>query len=103
MAASVVAGESQCDLPTIDEAGVPGYEYNSWNAFFAPRGTPRPVIRTLHATVQKALADPEVRRLYAAQGLVPLGSASPEELGKFFREDFDRIGKLVNVAGIKPE
>jgi tripartite-type tricarboxylate transporter receptor subunit TctC len=91
------------DLPTIDEAGVPGYEYNSWNAFFAPRGTPRPVIRTLHATVQKALADAEVKRLYAAQGLVPLGSASPEELGKFFREDFNRIGKLVKLAGIKPE
>jgi tripartite-type tricarboxylate transporter receptor subunit TctC len=91
------------ELPTIDEAGVPGYEYNSWNAFFAPKGTPRPVIKTVHALVQKSLADPEVRKLYANQGLVPMGSTSPEELGKFFRADFARIEKLVSIAGIKPE
>jgi tripartite-type tricarboxylate transporter receptor subunit TctC len=91
------------ELPTIDEAGVPGYEYNSWNAFFAPQGTPRSIIKSLHAAVQKALADPEVKKLYANQGLVPLGSASPEEFGKFFRADFDRIARLVKVAGIKPE
>ena len=91
------------ELPTIDEAGVPGYEYNSWNAFFAPKGTSRPVIRTVHALVQKALADPEVRKLYANQGLTPIGSASPEELGQFFRADFARIEKLVKLAGITPE
>jgi tripartite-type tricarboxylate transporter receptor subunit TctC len=91
------------ELPTIDEAGVPGYEYNSWNAFFAPTGTPRAVVTTVHALIQKTLADPEVRRLYANQGLVPLGSASPEELGRFFRADFERIEKLVKLAGIKPE
>jgi tripartite-type tricarboxylate transporter receptor subunit TctC len=91
------------DLPTIDEAGVRGYEYTSWNGVFAPKGTPRPIIKTLHAAIQKALADPEVKKLYAFQGLVPLGSASPEEFGKFFRADFDRIARLVKVAGIKPE
>ncbi len=91
------------ELPTIDEAGVPGYEYNSWNGVFAPKGTPRPIIKTLHATIQKALADPDVKKLYAAQGLVPLGSASPEEFGKFFKADFERIARLVKIAGIKPE
>ena len=91
------------ELPTIDEAGVPGYEYTSWNGVFAPRGTPRAIIKSLHATIQKVLADPDVKQQYAFQGLVPLGSASPEEFGRFFRADFDRIAKLVKIAGLKPE
>jgi tripartite-type tricarboxylate transporter receptor subunit TctC len=91
------------ELPTLDEAGVPGYEYNSWSAFFAPKGTPRTIIKTVHATIQKALAEPVVKEFYAAQGVVPLGSASPEEFARFFRVDFERIAKLVKIAGIKPE
>ncbi len=91
------------DLPTIAESGVPGYEFNSWNGFFAPKGTPRPVIKTWHATIQKALAAPDVKTQYANQGLVPAGSASPEEFDKYFRADYDRLAKLVKVAGIKPE
>lgn len=91
------------DLPTIAESGVPGYEFNSWNGFFAPKGTPRTMIKTWHATLQKALAAPDVRAQYANQGLVPAGSASPEEFDKFFRSDYDRLAKLVKIAGIKPE
>ena len=91
------------DLPTIAEAGVPGYEYTSWNGFFAPRGVPRPIITKLHSTLQKVLAEPDVKQYYANQGLVPMGSASPEEFGKFFRTDFDRVAKLVKIAGLKPE
>jgi tripartite-type tricarboxylate transporter receptor subunit TctC len=91
------------DLPTVDEAGVPGYEYASWNGVFVPKGTSRAIILKLHANIQKALADPDVVKAYAAQGLTPAGSESPEAFGKFFRGDFDRIAKLVQVAGIKPE
>ena len=91
------------DLPTIAEAGVPGYEYTSWNGFFAPRGVPRPIITKVHSTLQKVLAQPDLKQYYANQGLVPMGSASPEEFGKFFRADFERIGKVVKLAGIKPE
>lgn len=91
------------ELPTIDEAGVPGYEYNSWNGFFAPKGTPRAIVTKLHGTIQKALAEPEVKQLYATQGLAPQGSSSPEEFGKLVRADFDRIAKLMKIAGIKPE
>jgi tripartite-type tricarboxylate transporter receptor subunit TctC len=91
------------ELPTIDEAGVPGYEYNSWNGFFVPRGTPRPIVNKLHATIQRALADPDVVRAYAAQGLTPSGSESPEAFAKYFRGDFDRVTRLVQLAGIKPE
>jgi tripartite-type tricarboxylate transporter receptor subunit TctC len=91
------------ELPTIDEAGVPGYEYTSWNGAFAPKGAPRAVIKTLHATIQKVLAMPDVREQFAIQGLAPLGSVSPEEFGRFYRADFDRIAKLVKLAGLKPE
>ena len=91
------------EIPTLAEAGVPGYEYTTWNGFFAPKGVPRPILTKLYSTVQKALAAPDLKQQYANQGLVPLGSASPEEFGKFFRSDFERIGKLVKLAGIKPE
>lgn len=91
------------ELPTIAESGVPGYEFYSWNGFFVPRGTPRPIVTTLHATIQKALAAPEVKSQFANQGLVPAGSASPEDFGKFVRGDYERIVKLVKLAGIKPE
>jgi len=70
---------------------------------FAPRGTPRAIIKTWHATIQKVLAAPDVKQLYAVQGLVPRGSASPEAFGKFIRSDYDRVVKLVKIAGVKPE
>ena len=91
------------ELPTIAEAGVPGYEYTSWNGIFVPKGTPSAIIAKLHAITQKALGEPDVRQQYAYQGLVPLGSASPGEFGKYFHADFGRIARLVKVAGIKPE
>jgi tripartite-type tricarboxylate transporter receptor subunit TctC len=91
------------ELPTIAEAGVPGYEYTSWNGIFVPKGTPRAVVTKLHSVTQQALADAQVRKLYANQGLAPLGSASPEEFGKFFQADFARMARLAKVAGLKPE
>jgi len=56
---------------------VPGYEYTSWNGVFVPRGTPRPIIKSLHANHQKALAAPDVKQQFANQGLVPLGQRKP--------------------------
>ncbi|HKU70513.1 MAG TPA: tripartite tricarboxylate transporter substrate-binding protein [Burkholderiales bacterium] len=91
------------DLPTIAEAGVPGYEFNSWNGIFAPKGTPRSIIRSWHETTQKTLGSADVKTQFANQGVVPTGSASPAEFDKFFRSDYDRLAKLVKTAGIKPE
>jgi tripartite-type tricarboxylate transporter receptor subunit TctC len=91
------------ELPTIDEAGVPGYEYSSWNAFFAPRGTPRAIVNRLHEAIQKVLAEPEIKQQYAVQGLNPLGSASSDEFERFYHADYERVAKLVKIAGIKPE
>jgi tripartite-type tricarboxylate transporter receptor subunit TctC len=91
------------ELPTIAEAGVAGYEYNAWNGVFAPKGTPRAMIRVWHAALQKVLADPDVKQQYANQGLPPQGSDSPEQFAAFMRADYDRIARLVKIAGIKPE
>ena len=91
------------DLPTLDEAGVPGYEYTSWNAFFAPRGTPRAIVNQVHAVIQKVLADVDIRQQFANQGLYPLGSESPEEFSRFYYADYERVERLVKIAGVKPE
>jgi len=91
------------ELPTIDEAGLPGYVFGSWNGVFAPRGTPRPVINTLFGAIQKALEDPDVRKLYAAQGLAPATNKSPADFDKYFRSDYERVVRIVKAAGIKPE
>ena len=91
------------ELPTIDEAGVSGYLYTSWNAMFAPRVTPRAIIGKLHAAIQKAVADPEVRQQFGSQGLFPLGSESPEAFARFFQDEFVRVARVVKAAGVKPE
>lgn len=82
---------------------MPGYEFNAWNGAFAPRGTPRAVIRIWHAVLQRALADADVKQQYALQGVRPQGSDSPEQFAAFMRADFDHIVRLVKTAGIKPE
>ena len=91
------------DMPTVEESGVPGYDFTSWNGFFAPKGTSRAIVKTVHGMVQKALTQPEVKDLYTAQLMTPQGSASPEEFGQFYRADFERVAKLIKIAGIKPE
>jgi tripartite-type tricarboxylate transporter receptor subunit TctC len=91
------------EVPTIDESGLPGYEFMSWNAFFAPTGTPRTYIATVHAAIRKAVAEPEVKEAFNALSLVPTASASPQEFAQYFRADFERVGKIIKLAGIKPE
>lgn len=66
------------DMPTIAEAGVPGYEIADWVGMLAPAGTPQPIIDKLNAEVQKALADPETQRKFALQGLEPAGTSAKD-------------------------
>jgi tripartite-type tricarboxylate transporter receptor subunit TctC len=82
---------------------VPGYEYASWNAVFVPRGTPKPIGNKLHANIQKALADPEVVTAYAAQGLTPSGSDSPQLLLHIFAATLTASPGSSGLAGINPE
>jgi tripartite-type tricarboxylate transporter receptor subunit TctC len=90
------------ELPTIAEAGVPGYEVIGWNGVFVPKGTPPAVIAKLQGEVAKVLRAPEVRQRLETLGAEPVGSA-PEEFGKFFREDMARWGKIIKEKGIRSE
>jgi tripartite-type tricarboxylate transporter receptor subunit TctC len=88
------------DVPTIAEAGVPGYDVTQWYAVFAPAGTPREVIARLHAAVVHAVQDPKVRERIAADGGDPVGS-TPDELGAILRADYKKWGEVIRKAGIK--
>ncbi|WP_427912392.1 Bug family tripartite tricarboxylate transporter substrate binding protein [Ramlibacter sp. MMS24-I3-19] len=87
------------DVPTVAESGLPGFEFNSWFTLVAPAGTPKPIVQSLHAAVQKSLADPDVRDKLNAQGLTPRGS-TPEELGAAMRTQLARYGALIRQNGI---
>lgn len=90
------------ELPTIAESGVPGFRFYGWNGVVAPRGTPRQIITQLNRVMGEVLTSAEVRKLYLELGEEPVHS-SPEEFGKFIREEYERMGKLVTMAGIKPD
>jgi tripartite-type tricarboxylate transporter receptor subunit TctC len=90
------------DLPTIAESGVPGFRYYGWNGIVAPRGTLRAIITKLNETMGEVLTSADTRKLYLELGEEPV-HGSPEAFGKLIREDYDAMGKLVKLAGIKPE
>ena len=90
------------DLPTIAEAGVPGYEADLWYALFVPAGTPEPVVRTLNAALNKVLSDKEVQQLLFGSGFEVMPGSS-ENLRTLFTTDLARTVKLIADTGIKVE
>jgi tripartite-type tricarboxylate transporter receptor subunit TctC len=90
------------DIPTIAESGVPGFRYYGWNGVIAPRGTPKPIIAKVNRAMNEALGSAELRERFFQLGEEP-ASGSPEEFGRLIREDYEQMGKLVKIAGIKPE
>lgn len=74
------------DVPTVGEAGVPGYEATIWLGLMAPKGTPKDIVDKLNATINQALRQPEVRQLWAKQGAVPM-VMSTAEFDKYLAED----------------
>jgi tripartite-type tricarboxylate transporter receptor subunit TctC len=90
------------DIPTIAEAGVPGYEAVQWYGLLAPAATSRDIVTKLHAGVVRALQNPEVRQRLLNDGAEPVGS-SPEEFATYLRAETVKWAKVVQAAGIKPE
>ncbi|MGH8680372.1 MAG: tripartite tricarboxylate transporter substrate binding protein [Burkholderiales bacterium] len=88
------------NLPTVAEAGVPGYEAVIWLGLMAPAGTPKPIVDRLNAEVQKALAQPDVKAAWAKQGAVPM-SMTADEFGKFLAQDIEKWAKVVKLANMK--
>jgi tripartite-type tricarboxylate transporter receptor subunit TctC len=92
----------QPEVPTIAEAGVPGYEMDSWLGIVAPAGTPSPVLDRLNAEFNRALAVPQVREKLAAQGLDVVGG-SVADFSRTIRADYDRFTRVIKSAGIKAD
>jgi tripartite-type tricarboxylate transporter receptor subunit TctC len=90
------------DLPTVAEAGVPGYDYSSWIALFAPKGTPAPILSRLRAETARALALPGVKERLEKSGL-ERWALGHEELASVMREDNARWVRVVREADIKAE
>jgi tripartite-type tricarboxylate transporter receptor subunit TctC len=90
------------DVPTIDEAGVSGYEATSWNALLAPRATPRELVQRINAALVESLHAVKVRTIITSAGADAVGS-SPEQLASFLNEEIVKWGKVVKAANISPE
>ena len=88
------------EVPTMSESALPGFEFNSWFALMAPARTPKPIIARLNEEVGKALADPDVRERFNAQGLTIRGS-SAEELATATRAQLAKYARVMKEANIR--
>lgn len=86
-------------LPTVAESGVPGYEAVGWFGLFAPVATPREIVAKISADANKVMDDPEVKQRMLAMGAEPSGS-TPEQFGKFVREEMAKWSRLMRERGI---
>jgi tripartite-type tricarboxylate transporter receptor subunit TctC len=99
---SAKRSEALPDVPTIAEAGVPGYESVQWYGVLAPAGTAREIVTRLHAEIVRALAQPDVRERLAADGAEPVGS-TPEQFAAFIKSEIDKWARVARAAGIHAE
>jgi tripartite-type tricarboxylate transporter receptor subunit TctC len=88
------------DVPTLAEAGLPGFEAVSWHLVVAPAGTPRAVVDRLHAELKEVMKAPDIQKQMAEMGLIPVDTPSPDELARFIDSEIVRWGKIVQQVGI---
>jgi tripartite-type tricarboxylate transporter receptor subunit TctC len=91
---------SSPNIPTVDEAGVKGYEVSSWNGVFAPRGTPKEIIATVHKAIVDAVALPDVKQKFNDMG-IEAKSSSPDELMSLLKSDVKKWDDVIVKAGIE--
>ena len=93
------------DVPTVDEAGLPGFHFSHWYAFFSPKGTPKPIIAKLNAAAAETLADPVVHSRLAGLGLeiFPRERQTPEALAVFHKAEIEKWWPIIKESGITPE
>ncbi len=89
-------------VPTIDEAGVPGYQAANWWGIAVPAGTPQPIVERLNKEINALLVSDEVKKIFDEQGAVAVPMSVPE-FAKFYDDEFVKWGKVVKAAGMKPE
>ncbi|HEV8095278.1 MAG TPA: tripartite tricarboxylate transporter substrate-binding protein, partial [Burkholderiales bacterium] len=88
------------DVPTVAEAGVPGYEAGIWLGVMAPAGTPRPILERLNTEINRIINAPDVRDNWTRQGAIPMGMAI-DQFDKFLREEIVKWAGVVKVSGAK--
>jgi tripartite-type tricarboxylate transporter receptor subunit TctC len=96
---------SASEIPTVDEAGLPGFYVATWNGLLAPKGTPRSIITQLNAAGVIALADPEVRKLLSdlGQELPPREEQTPESFSALLQANIEKWWPIIKAANIRPE
>ncbi|HYC45728.1 MAG TPA: tripartite tricarboxylate transporter substrate binding protein [Burkholderiales bacterium] len=91
------------EIPTLSEAGVPGYDAVQWFGLAAPAGTPRDIVVKLHGAVLHALNDPAVSQRFVSGGADPKPSKSPEDFAAYIHAEHVKWGKVIRSAGLKPQ
>ena len=93
------------DIPTVDEAGLPGFHFSHWYGLFAPKSTPNTVIGKLNAATVEALADPAVRARLTDLGLemFPREQLTPEALAAYHKAEIEKWWPIIKAAGIRAE
>ena len=86
------------DVPTVSEAGVPGYEATIWLGLMAPKGTPPAIVQKLNTAVRKIVAQPDVKAMWQQQGAVPM-SMTPAEFENYLRGDIKKWATIVKLSG----
>ena len=90
------------DVPTLAEAGLPNYTFQSWFGIFAPARTPEAVVRTLNRGLVRIIALPETRKAFVELGIEPVGT-SPEDFGKYLRAEIARWSDVMRAHNIRGE
>ena len=88
------------DLPTVAEAGVPGFEADNWYGIVTTKKTPAPIIKRLNTEIIKVLHTPDVTQLLLNQGL-EVKTSTPQEFGAYMRSEYDKWAKVIRDAGIQ--
>ena len=88
------------DVPTIAEAGIPGYDATIWIGVMAPAGTPRPIVELLNREINKILSRPDIKAAWQRQGANTM-IMTPEEFGAYIESEIVRWGKLIKANGIQ--
>src|SRR6185436_17713204 len=93
------------EVPTTDEAGLPGFYFSFWHAIWVPKGTPQEIVTKLNQALVKALADPDTREKLTkiAQDIFPSDQLTPQALGAYHKAEIDKWWPIIKEAGIKPQ
>src|SRR5207253_4540897 len=89
------------DIPTVAEAGVPGFNLVSWQMIVAPAGTPEAIVKRLHVEIKNVLDQPEIKAEFARTARISVDYPEVAQLQAFMRSEIARLGKVVEQAGLK--